>query len=102
MLHLQEMFQLPQVLVVQLLLAQETDDPPYIPMSDGPLAWYQTAAESGNRQALAIITAAYVQGRITDTRLYQLKRWLRINRARAAIYPITLDRLDAPPTIKLP
>ncbi len=86
----------------QLLLARETDDPPYVAMSDVPLAWYQAAAEKGNAQALEIITDAYAQGRIADTRLYALKRWLSAQGDRAAVYPATLRRLNAPPEHRLP
>jgi hypothetical protein len=60
----------------QSLLAQETDGPASIAMPDSTLTWYQTAAENGNRQALAAIGAAYRGGRIADERLYDLRNWL--------------------------
>lgn len=86
----------------QRLLAQETDSEGYRPMSDTTLAWYQTAAENGDRPALAAIGAGYSKGRILKERLYDLQSWLAVQAKQGAVYRPMLLLLDSPPAVILP
>ncbi len=82
----------------QLLLAQETDGPASSAMPDSTLTWYQTAAENGNRPALAAIGAAYRDGRISGERLYDFRNWLAAQANPAPAYRQMAALLAAPRT----